>query len=234
MRKILVNPIVLLLLAGVVIGALFAGSTRDVILRDELKTRAQLENERYEDDSTFRRERAEIALEQWEKEQEATYWPKVIWAWAKRVAPAMFLLGGAMVVILYGMRRAITIFPDKRGLFPLLLGRVGGTWTVLDPNTSFVVTAQKNLGGGAQIGGALPPGVTPEMAGEIMARFQSVQAVAASASAGQPDSLSSALIGAIATRRLGPPLPTVIESPYTASHVERVLIESGQLTDGEP
>jgi DNA segregation ATPase FtsK/SpoIIIE-like protein len=34
----------------------------------------------------------------------------------------------------WGMRRAATIAPDERGLFPLLLGRSGGGWAIFDSN----------------------------------------------------------------------------------------------------
>lgn len=182
-------------------------------------------------------ERVRVETTQWEEQQQAERPAKVFWAWAQRVTLAIALALGTLAVVtvvgLYGVRRAVTIYPDRRGMLPLLLGRIAGTWMVYDPNRS--PTAVMSLGEGSPlVTHHLPVGMEDQQA-QITSQAQAVQALAAVAS-GQSngDKASEMAAGVIGVPRpLAKPLPEVRRSPWESSHVERLLIEAGELEAAE-
>lgn len=139
------------------------------------------------------------------------------------------IIGTVLVVWVWGMRRAMTIGPNERGIFPLLLGRTGGSWVVYDANRS--PTAATSLGtGGARVRHHLPAGMEAAQA-RITSQAQSVQALAAVASGEQGRDKGNELVTGVigAAHQLAKPLPQVERSPWESSHIERLLIEAGEL-----
>jgi len=134
--------------------------------------------------------------------------------------------GGIAVVLIYSLRRAVTIYPNHQGQFPLLLGRSKDkegkkAWLIADPNRS--VSSVTAIGKGE-------PQVThylPEGQAQATSQAQMVQLAAAiSSSESQPE--THALVG---RRMMGRALPRVESAPWEPSHVERLLTESGELED---
>lgn len=180
-------------------------------------------------------DRIRIETEQWEQEQEATRPAKVFWAWAQRVTLAVTIalvtVAVVTVVWLYGIRRAVTIGADQRGLFPLLLGRASGAWVVYDPNRS--PSAATAIGDGKpSVVHTLPDGIDQTA---ITKNAQSVQALAAIASGEGGGSRASELVTGVigASHQLARPMPEVRKSPWESSHVERLLVESGELQESD-
>jgi len=79
---------------------------------------------------------------------------------------------GVSVAGAYGLRKALTVGPNDAGLFPLLLGRIGGAWVVHDPNRA--MGAVTSMGGAVQVQQLLAPGQLT-----VTTQAQMVQATAA-------------------------------------------------------
>ena len=223
MRRILPSNAMVLALLLVAILAMALGSNLDNL-------------------STAKQERIRTETEQWEKQQEAERPAKVFWAWAQRfiLGVSVLLLVVAVISVgwLYGIRRAVTIGADKRGLFPLLLGRlpvkdgdgqtVGRAWVVHDPNRALGATT--SLGDKVDVMAHTPAGLEREQL-RITSQAQSVQALAAVASGEAGGNRAGELVsGVIGTaHQLARPLPDVKRSPWEPSHIERLLIEAGEM-----
>jgi S-DNA-T family DNA segregation ATPase FtsK/SpoIIIE len=87
----------------------------------------------------------EAQTRQWELDQERKRQEEIDrsdlekFLWFAREALGTIVIFGAVVAVVlvgavYGLRKAATIAPDERGLFPFILGRSGGAWVVIDPN----------------------------------------------------------------------------------------------------
>jgi hypothetical protein len=143
---------------------------------------------------------------------------------------ALVAVTGAVVVALaFGVRLALTIAPNRQGIFPLIMGRLKGSWVVYDANRS--PSAVTSIGDGKpQVTYSLPEGMDQA---RITAQAQAVQALAAVASGEQGGSKAGELVSGVMgqSSQLGRPLPDVQKSPWEPSHIERLLIESGMLED---
>lgn len=202
-RSGVVPGVVSVVLLALVLGMLAAGAFR---VPDQ--NRVRIENQA--------RER-KLAVEVKEKEALSG------WIVAGKVVLGTIGLGGLalgfMVLGAYGIRKALTIGPDKRGLFPLVVGRNAGAWEVRDPNRALsgVTTMGRDP--------SLPPGLEREQV-QVTGQAQAVQLAVAIAS-GDVDKNKA---GPEITQQLtAKPMPQVETSPWEPSHIERLLVESGAL-----
>jgi len=182
-------------------------------------------------------ERQRLEAQEWKERAEAERGALIFWQWAWRVVLVLGGLGALAVALLWGMRQALTIAPNRQGIFPFLLGRVGKAWVIHDPNRAMASTTI--IGPGAQLADqvtvthALPAGLEADQL-QVTGRAQAVQALAAVASGerDERDELAGAVLGVdqpLITR----PLPPVTRSPWEPSHIERLLIESGVIEGGD-
>lgn len=178
-------------------------------------------------------ERQRLEAQEWKERAEAERPVRLFWAWVQVVLAALIIVGVVLVAILYGVRKALTIAPDERGIFPMLLGRVDSAWVVHNQNKELAATT--SIGpGDVRVIHHLPPGMETQQV-QITSQAQAIQALAAAAasssegSAGQKArELVSSLVSA---SQLTKPLPAVRRSPWESSHVERLLIEAGELEE---
>jgi DNA segregation ATPase FtsK/SpoIIIE-like protein len=122
-RVAVIGLVILVVLA--LAGSCVAGMSESYGRAQQARIEMQAEQERL-DRELARREKAERAdLDRF--------------LWFARYALGTIIVFSAIVAVVlvgsvYGLRKAATIAPDERGLFPFLLGRSGGAWVVLDPN----------------------------------------------------------------------------------------------------
>jgi hypothetical protein len=135
---------------------------------------------------------------------------------ARRLLPFrvafLALLGGVVLLTVGGLgwgvvrwlhRRAGTLYPDASGLYPLREGRVGRSRVFHDPNRALQ---------------------------QVTGQAQAVQALRAAVSGPSPLPSSRQLpLDLLVQRRVSQPLPEVRELPYQPAHIERLLLEDGEL-----
>jgi len=123
-----------------------AGGVRQIIIRDELRERARIENEAARAELAHR-----AAMEPWRRAGEVA---------AGAIALAG-LAGLAWAGVAYAYRRAGEIRPGPDGQFPLIRLRVAGGWIIHDPNrqiTGTTIYASLDRAGQIAVIPVIPPG----------------------------------------------------------------------------
>jgi hypothetical protein len=184
--------------------------------------------------SSAAQERQRLEAQEWKERAEAERPTQLFWAWSKRALMTLTFLAALIVVSLFGMRYALTIAPNRQGIFPLLLGRAKGSWAVFDPNRS--PTAVTLIGDNVpKVTHALPAGTESAQA-QITSQAQMVQLTAAAVSGeGETEKKARELVSGLGGRTglLTKPLPPVHRSALEPSHVERLLIEAGEIEEAD-
>lgn len=141
---------------------------------------------------------------------------------------ATAVLAITLVAVKWTLKSIDTIYPDRSGLYPVLRERVGGFVLFHDPNR--VVTS-----GVAYSREGRPAFLAPESVGEaqrqITSQAQVAQVLAAASSSGNKALPERALNSVVIPQMLSAPMPEVMVSPLEPSHVERLLLESGEIGD---
>jgi hypothetical protein len=179
--------------------------------------------------SNARQERERIENAELEERLELE---RPVWLAQKWIELALYALLALLPILvggLYLLRRAITISADKRGLFPLLLGRVAGSWVIFDANRS--PSAATAIGDDSpRITHVLEPGQA-----QATSQAQAIQLAAALSAGdqtqGRRQEIAGALMGA-SQRVLARPMPRVERAGWEQGHVEQLLVENGQLEGG--
>jgi hypothetical protein len=206
--------VLLTVLLGLVIGALLFGKLTSLSPAEQ--ERQRIENRELE-------ERLELER------------PMVFfWSWAWRVVIVLGGLGALGVALVWGVRMALTIAPNRKGIFPLLLGRVGKAWVIHDPNRALAGTNLIPVGPDKtpHFIPALPEGLEREQV-QITSQAQMVQGVAAAANGeenrGRIGALTDVVLGQ--SNKLSRPHPKPQRSPWQTSHIKQLLLESGALQE---
>jgi hypothetical protein len=130
------------------------------------------------------------------------------------------LLQTIRLLLAWGWRKATTVYPNQQGIFPLVIIR--DSWKRLT-----YYDANRDVGAVTTIEDGKPTHYLPPGQAQVTGQAQMVQ-LAAAVSSGERGQEANALAG---RRLMGRPLPQVERAPWTPSHVERLLIESGELED---
>lgn len=137
------------------------------------------------------------------------------------LAAAVLAVGGAVVLVTWGQRRAALVYPNDRGLFPVVrLGGRRGAVVLVDPNRSPGVTILTLPTEGPAVRQPLPmtEGATLHLTGQAA----SVQGMVAMT----PKKAQLARVAApsmidLTPRALSAPMPAITD--LTPAHVERLL-----------
>ena len=128
-------------------------------------------------------------------------------------------------------RRAATTYPDRAGLYPIREGRIAGATIFHDPNRTLT---------GSTIYAAGPPRVEvhhPLPAGQgyaqeqVTTQAQAAQALRAAVSGSGALPAGMQVLGAPDSRHISRPLPEVRSLGVEPSHIERLLLEDGELVE---
>ncbi len=148
---------------------------------------------------------------------------------------------GLWVTYLFVERKASTVYPNQKGVYPVLKLRVGRAAVLHDPNratTATTVYTTPELAENVQVVPVLAPGTEAEQA-VVTGRAQAVQALAAISGGPQDVRRRREDVGQILGLETGDgnlaakPLPPVTRSGLRSSHVERLLLENGALEDSD-
>jgi hypothetical protein len=162
---------------------------------------------------------------------------------ARRLLPFrvafLALLGGVVLLTVGGLgwgvvrwlhRRAGTLYPDASGLYPLREGRVGRSRVFHDPNRALSGSTVYAPGQGQVIVRHVVPDGLEGAQQQVTGQAQAVQALRAAVSGPSPLPSSRQLpLDLLVQRRVSQPLPEVRELPYQPAHIERLLLEDGEL-----
>jgi hypothetical protein len=129
-------------------------------------------------------------------------------------------------------RRANTVYPDRSGLYPIREERFGRAKVFHDPNRTLGgSTVYASSGYDLDVHHAVPEGQEGAQR-QITGQAQAAQALRAAASGAFPLPEKQNLpIGVLDERRLARPLPEVKALPWEPSHIERLLLEDGNVDD---
>jgi len=138
-----------------------------------------------------------------------------------------FLAGLAYAAVRLALKRAMTIYPDHSGLYPVVQCRVGNNRVFHDPNRTPVATTIYTAQG---VTFAASPDPGPGQL-QVTGQAQAAQALRAAASGiGLPPATAEKIVGGGSQDPLVKPLPPVEVWDVEPAHVARLLEEVG---DGE-
>ena len=138
-----------------------------------------------------------------------------------------FLAGLAYAAVRLALKRAMTIYPDHSGLYPVVQCRVGNNRVFHDPNRTPVATTIYTAQG---VTFAASPDPSPGQL-QVTGQAQAAQALRAAASGiGLPPATAEKIVGGGSQDPLVKPLPPVEVWDVEPAHVARLLEEVG---DGE-
>jgi len=125
--------------------------------------------------------------------------------------------------------KARLVYPARSGIFPVLVNRVGPQVILHDPNRTLAGTTVLGRGpDGVSVQHLLPPEAGVEAQLQVTTQAQVAQAVAAAAGGDGVNAQSRKLIESVTARQVAAPLPEVEVSDLEPSHVERLLLETGE------
>jgi hypothetical protein len=135
-----------------------------------------------------------------------------------------------IIAVARWLRAPHQVSPTAAGLFPVLTTNAAGHLVVVNPNAAPGPTASVRADGQVDLGSEFDPG-------HLLAASRESRVVQATAALSQPDSAVAGGVRAAAAARLLPSagaaddLPPVRVSTVAPEHVQRLLIEAGELEE---
>jgi hypothetical protein len=136
-------------------------------------------------------------------------------------AAAVLAVGGALVLVTWGQRRAALVYPNDRGLFPVVrMGGRRGAVVLVDPNRSPGVTILTLPADGPAV--RQPLAMTEGAALHLTGQAASIQGmVAMTPKKAPPARVAAAPVIDLTPRALSAPMPPITE--LEPAHVDRLL-----------